>query len=901
MTAVMIWKEYRQHRHVWFALALLAIAVLLGVPLAMGSPLGELTRINLTVVAFVLAWMQGLVCGAAMLAGEQEEGTQQMLDRLPAWRAIVWRAKALSGLLFVLLFCSVISSLAVFQGLVLVAAPLTVLLVFVCGLFGLSLGLGASAFARSALEAVGLAILALFGGSGLLFFFAMFLTAVGTVLLGGRMPFEPSLVVMALVAMVAPVTISGLHYTRDDKGRVGPSPRPQLPGPSAWRQINWLCWRQFSGLLLVCPVVGLLVGFAVAQAGVYVFPPVSLILGVSCGICLFRPEQDGSHRFWAEQRMPLGTLWWTKFGYCFLALSLGWVCQLLPALFSSSARTWPDETLNRLGSQLLLRTVPIGTYLLLWPLTGFAVGAVLGMLNRKALPAFVVSLIVSVALCAIWVPSLLVGGLEPWLPLLPALALLALSRSLVRPWATEQLGTSSVVLRVAATALFVGLVVAGGLAWRVYGVADVPEPEELQAMVDRLPALEDNEAGRLVKRALEQAGQHLPAGVGEADEQASAVVEKGWGAAGKELRAALDQAFAGEWTKTLAEAARKPLGVVDDPRRLNNTSQLPHLEAAWRAGKFLAAQGLRLQAEKGDHAAFVAYLDMGLALARNLEHAGCTGSSRTARSVEQTMLEAHHRWLEQLPHEPKLLARAEAVLRRHEEQLPPDEERLANYLIDRNSLDAPERWLAQNARVGPDEAQMLALALSAPWERARQERGLRALRFAQSVPDSAYPFVAMFPGTIGLSNGKPRPLARQFALTAARTVTALRRYLAENQKPAERLKQLVPAYLPAVPLDPYDDQPLRYRLSKGEKIKWPDVEVVVGGAAPAGAAAPGVPGPAPPPVKPPETTRTVAPGQGIIWSVGDDLHDDGGKHNARKGQPSQRGEDLIVLVPQPRR
>jgi hypothetical protein len=81
-------------------------------------------------------------------------------------------------------------------------------------------------------------------------------------------------------------------------------------------------------------------------------------------------------------------------------------------------------------------------------------------------------------------------------------------------------------------------------------------------------------------------------------------------------------------------------------------------------------------------------------------------------------------------------------------------------------------------------------------------------------------------------------------------------------------------------------RPLRYRLSAGEVIEWPSA-MTEGKVTP-------------------ETERfpwasvIVPPGQGILWSVGADRTDDGGR---REGFPGwwHPGEDRIVLVPLPRR
>jgi hypothetical protein len=70
-----------------------------------------------------------------------------------------------------------------------------------------------------------------------------------------------------------------------------------------------------------------------------------------------------------------------------------------------------------------------------------------------------------------------------------------------------------------------------------------------------------------------------------------------------------------------------------------------------------------------------------------------------------------------------------------------------------------------------------------------------------------------------------------------------------------------------VPLDPFDVQPFRYRLSAGEQLESADERRL-----------------------PP---RFVPAGQGILWRVGGDQRDDGGQ---------RFGADEIFVVPaQPRK
>ena len=46
-------------------------------------------------------------------------------------------------------------------------------------------------------------------------------------------------------------------------------------------------------------------------------------------------------------------------------------------------------------------------------------------------------------------------------------------------------------------------------------------------------------------------------------------------------------------------------------------------------------------------------------------------------------------------------------------------------------------------------------------------------------------------------------------------------YQADNGKPADDPDELVPKYLPSIPLDPYDGKPFHCRLLRGEEIMWP--------------------------------------------------------------------------------
>jgi hypothetical protein len=49
---------------------------------------------------------------------------------------------------------------------------------------------------------------------------------------------------------------------------------------------------------------------------------------------------------------------------------------------------------------------------------------------------------------------------------------------------------------------------------------------------------------------------------------------------------------------------------------------------------------------------------------------------------------------------------------------------------------------------------------------------------------------------------------------------ALRRYELAHGKPPEQLTDLVPDFLPSIPMDPFDGKPLRYRREGMEWVLW---------------------------------------------------------------------------------
>jgi hypothetical protein len=908
MIAALLYKEYREHRVVWLALAVVAAGGMLGVPqlIEPENIQRQDYRELLGGVAALLAWASGVVCGALLLASETEGGTQTFLDTLPAGRLPLWVGKCMVGLLFVSFQVVLLGVLAGAQGFYpghhRVAGAI---LLVGAGLVGYAWGLFFSALAGTVLNAIGLAILFQFVFFQFVGYTAFLLS--GLLGLHSHLPLIAGilLLVVILAVVVAPLPLSALVYSRMDRGRLARKPpsRRHLPAwLMGWRETVWLTWQQMRGGILGLALFSLIAGLLLIGKGLFVWPLLSLAIGAFCGVFVFLDEQTGPYRFLGEQRLPLGLFWFIKVAMRFGLVLFSLLLMLVPATIALVLSDAPEHGQNwpllarLLDSPLIGLTIPGGLFLFLWPVYGFTVGPLCGVLFPKPLVALVVAFGVAAALAGLWAPSLVTGDLHLWQVAGIPLVLLVCSRLLMRPWVSDRLLSLTVGCRLTASVgLCAGLMVLG-LWYRVAEVPSVAEPEDFAAFVASLPAAEENEAGQLIQRAcsrLEDANKQWKAPPLEE------IIIQGWPDQTPEVAGFLDRAFASDWWKDLRKASRKPVGVVEDPRRMTILATENTLVPARLASQLLAARGLQMQ-KKGDPALFVAHFAIALNLAQNLQNRSRRTSAWTGRTIEAMQLRALERWLEQLGGRPDLLRRAAEVLRRYQDGIPPNShgQHLAEYLIALNSLKQPDEWLtASLVRLArsdrPQEPAVLAAMWMVPWEQARQRRRLLALHWApgfapglSSRPESslAVPIVAS-----ELTHGEAGRGRRMVHLGAAELMLALRRFQADNGKPAESLEVLVPKYLSRLPNDPFARQPIRYRLSKGEEIVWRE-----------GVSDARDPGPFPDwldhAVQP---TRRIPAGQGILWSVGEDGRDDDAKRQGRSFCPTRKGFDLIYLVPLP--
>jgi hypothetical protein len=407
-------------------------------------------------------------------------------------------------------------------------------------------------------------------------------------------------------------------------------------------------------------------------------------------------------------------------------------------------------------------------------------------------------------------------------------------------------------------------------------------------------------------------------------------LQKGWRGNERVLEKPLDIFFEKPWSKHLQEAVRLPADAFLHPGADHEQERF-NCEIAVES---LAVRALQLQA-RGQNEAALEHLISALRLSRHMRSNVTMRSYLWGLTAEAAALNGIQRWLEGLAPDEKLIRRAFEELRLHEATLPPFDDCLkvdyVNILtafnkaeIQSSPLDL-ENWVVMGDSIFEPRTQ-LALIWQTPWERKRFERimnllfggWLRASRadytqipeqhFEDSnSPDSAarswigdwFPpqdgpgssltaeqlahFMFLWPvrGLGAEARNRDRP-GWACWLRAVRLIVALALYQIDENKPALTLDALIPKYLSELPLDPYSGEPFHYRVSKGEDITeqvFDDQSFTFCFK---------------------ERIRHIPVGQGILWSVGLDGVDNGGKKHGVSLLFSERrteGLDQIFVVP----
>ncbi len=992
MVRAIVWKEFREQGLIGLTLVVLGSGVLVAVatladrPQA-GAPPGDVLRAlgPGPLATLLLAVTAGTVCGGALFAAEREAGTHGFLEALPVPRARIWVGKVVAGGLLMAAQAGAVIAAGLALGLL--TTPGWAVAVAVYSFLAFCWGVLGSTLARTTLGSVGVAVPA-----ATLFSVAyLFPILLAFQVPGTPVPRPPGAALFLALMFGTPLIWSAVAYTRPDRDReaderVPPPPAVFLPtGGSAAtaavpvavaaearrprlgvKALVWLSARQLAG-----PGPAL-AGFAVA-AGLalltptlepfLVWPGVALLAGVLAGVTAFADEQaNGSARYWGERRLPAGRMWAVKLavhlGFAlFLALLVATPLALRAAFGSGGVRG--DGVLTALFRSLLFdarNLGPEGWKYVLAPLGyGFAAGAVCGMLFKKPVVGAGVAGVVGGMAFAVWLPSLLAGGvwhLWVWLP--PAVALAA-GRGVLRPWAAERVGTRRGLVPLAAGGLGLIAVLAAGVGFRAVEVPDEGGATDDLAYVTGLVPFDQNRAGREFRTAAEQFARSaaltpppLPSRtrrladrveqfrVGEFAATDRETVD--WVAAVHDLDRAppgppgMPREREQPWYALAAAGADPavPVGLFEHPIITPTTGGSLTLENGRAMAAVLLARGVFRQAA-GDPAAFPDDLRAALAVARSMRNGSIVAALNRGNDVTLLALSATARWLGGLDGRPDLARRAlDEVLRDERavmtrvtaegevvwadvpadgwgEPFDPTPHLLADRYVLREQMRAPAQWLPEMITPpGRDKesaepvVDLVGFAWSVPWERERTRR-LVAYGLDGGHGDAYRRLTRGRPGA-GLltvrSASSAELRAADLYVRACRRATAVqlaaRLYRHDRGGfPPDVAALAAAGYLPGSPPDPYSPAgaPLRYRVPAADEFLRPSA---AGPGRAAGEAA--GPGGAP---RAGATEVPVRAGQPVVWSVGADRTDEGGRSMPVNVASPVRVADLVFLVPLP--
>jgi hypothetical protein len=928
-----VWKELREQGLIAVLLAVLGGALIIAASVFGDPPSTSASPSNLVgylgaarLLTLMLVVTAGTVCGGALFAFEKETGTMLFLDALPVARGPLWGAKFVAGLALAALVAGALVAVSVVCGVTDFGFA-TRLAVY--GTLAFAWGALGSTLARTTLGAVGVGVVA---GTAtafvVLFPIVLFAGVPGT-----GMPSTGGWVLFVVLMIALPVLWSLRSFTAPDRARDTDPFAPGAPNPArahrrerhGYGALVWLVVRQGRVLALVLSALALALGGALLLPElrpVLVWPPLALAAGVLTGVTVFGDEQaHGRALYWGEQRLPIGRAWAVKVAAHLLLAVWLLVLLALPALvrtqLSNANRFAYGQPILSAAfqSRLFAELGPQGwKYLFVPAAYGFAAGHLCGLLFRKLVVACGVAAMLGGVGAVLWGPSLLAGGLSHWQVWSPAVLALLTGRVVLRAWAADRLQTRGPLRALGGGAVACALACAAGVAYRALEVPDRADGEDDIAFADALPNYDQNVAGREFKMAGERyarAAQQTAARREPGDPRFRSRMEDGVEAALRtgwpkddDLDGWLDEVSAeakapgadDPWPVLARAAAERPVGPFEPPQLVGAPAATAQaLENARRLGNALLARGLQAQA-RGDHTAFAPHYRTVAALARCVRRGGGVRALEVAIELERSATGAAERWLENSERRADRAA-ALAALVASADAGPVDvrQHLLADRYVSRAILVAPGQWFATElAPVGvpPEEvapeADLLALAWTVPWERERTRRllgyhgepigagGVNLVRLADGRPGRRLLFGARPNFELTDPEQHLRAAQRFLVLKAA-----LRAHQLDRGALPERADELVArGYLAALPPDPYlDGQPLGYRVSPGETLlsvtnesRQKRGETLI-----------------------PGEQLPVAPGRAILWSVGPDRIDAGGR-GLPNGGP--RSADIVVIVPE---
>ncbi len=882
MIRTLAWKEYREQRGLWLAIAVMGAILSVAVSSFARGGISQVANDSF-VASFVIGLFitlmvaQGIVCGVQLLAGEKETGTLAFLDALSILRFPVWWTKVLVGLAFVLA-----------QALVLfvIAQALNVGIrghfvgFIVAGVFAYCWGLLGGALCDKVFAAIAAAI-----GLGIASYIAI--------------PLVP--IVGLIVFLVAPpifVVLSARRFGTPDLQRglyrgLLALRRPQ-EGPVGWMTLVWLAEKQGRWILWPGLLVSFLAGFVSFLPPDLLWLSATLIIGLVCGGAVFGPEQAGEQdRFLGAQRLPPGQVWFVKTLFWMLA-AVGMTCLLGLAMVWRLKNRDPHGEPPDLFLQDLARQ-NIALFLTLAIIHGFCIGQFCSFLSRKAVVVGFLGAAISLIFFVLWLPSLVFGGVHAWQILGVPLLLLIAARLSMWPWYSGRMYTRRHFVGLAACLACVAVWLSGSIWCRVWEVPDVGEPFDVSAFEAKLEKAKYSPAVPLIRKGIlamesrmkkieadsgpftkalfpELAKMDNPNAPGAMNLDGNSEIPKDllfaciqvrdagkWPANDVEFGPRLDELFAGEWGRDLHNAARMPLGLnKNEDREFSGITLYP-------------ARILQLQA-RNDYLGALEDLETSFGLARQWQNCNAdikfdlkNQTHYYGLLTEHTALRSIDEWLNAAGPRPDLLQKALTLLQDHEKESPdPLDNIKADYWVLKQSINKTvipgyvSWWVSKS--VGRPDSVLSKMSVECIWEVERRLRILNALyvgqlRLAKLTPtqwsktekqgeqgeqakvglpwrtglqfdrlSSAKDWANLL-RTSGFQNDYllpdwPHDMPRYLRYVRFRQVAiGLMLYQAEEGHAAAKLADLVPRFLPTLPLDPWLNEPFDYRLSQGEEIE----------------------------------------------------------------------------------
>ncbi len=894
MFRAMLWKELREQAAILIALlalgsGVIAAAAALGSSTGLEAGLGDFRAYTnagrLAVLALTIA--AGVVIGGSLFAGEVENETMGCLEMLPARRWIIWWSKLTAGLVLTVFAGAILLGTGALLGalgttsrqLWLIAGAILTLVAFAWGAFG-------STISQNTLGACagGLFGAVLFGVP--IFSLALFVLQTIVRFLSKDPPLlvlQLGPVVAAYAVVMTPILLGGVLFTAPDRARYRTAPKGEAsvpvrstsPGPGRLRAAFWLARRQWSLALPIGAALALGTGFAglLEEAHLLVgWPLAACFASVCAGVLSWTDEQSrDTYKFWGERRLPPGMPWLIKilFSFC---VGLLWVVLLfLPVLVRSLANSRSDGTsrfIQAFGSGILGYHVgDLARFMLVWPLYGFAFGHLAGLLFRKTIVALGVGLLVAAPLAALWLPSLVTGGVHGWQLWPLPLVVLAATRWLVRPWSADRLASARSLGTLAGLAVAVVAFFAIGLAWRVLEVPLTAEIDDDLRFAETVPQLDSDDGGRFFRSAvgtgLAQAFSDVPEPLANgrirmdlnrsrpSRQLLSQIASDRWPANDlSSLESWLEREPIPDAIRQLKAAAKLPAGPIENPRALNNTTKLRESLEIVPAVHLLLARGLASQ-RRDRPEEFVDCLHAALAVSRNARTQQPSIIYRMGLAAERPIFDALDVWLARLEHRPDLVRLAKDVLLHHKRTCPrdPNDITIVDRMIDRNTLTELPQWAPKEleatfggiarANIGyiqspsrikaETETEIVGFAVVVPWERERFRRMLGVKNADARESSNASRVNSWLAGYLRMGYPTARfdaaMVESKTQLELALAQTALAIFAWEQGRPAKTLADLVPDLLPDIPVDAHVRQPLGYRVSRGESIeigRWPE-------------------------------------------------------------------------------